>query len=85
MPRAKIADAHGLTIELEANEATFDQLGDKALDMLAKAVAIVDRRPVGPAGGVQAERRGEPTMGFGTHWAQPRRWIGTAPAKAEES
>lgn len=77
MPRAKISDAYGLTIELEANEASVDALGDKALALLAAATAIVDQRPPGPAGGVQAERRGEHTMGFGTHWSQPGRWLGS--------
>lgn len=77
MPRAKISDAYGITVELDAGEASYTELGDKALDMLEKAVAIIDKRPPGPANGVQAERRGEHTMGFGTHWAQPGRWIGS--------
>lgn len=57
MPRAKVSDAYGLSVELEANEASYTELGDKALDMLAKAVDIVDKRPPGLAAGVQAETR----------------------------
>lgn len=79
MPRAKISDAYGITIELEANETTADALGDKALELLAKAVAIVDQRPTGPASGVQAERRGTPdhhTVGYAGRYF--------APVKAQE-
>lgn len=57
MPRAKISDAYGITVELEANEASAEALGDKALEMLAKAVAIVDKRPPGLANGAHTENR----------------------------
>lgn len=70
MPRAKISDAYGLTVELDANEASAGQLGDKALELYRQAVAITDQRPTGSAGGVQAERRGERTMGFGVRYSQ---------------
>lgn len=47
MPRAKISDAYGITVELEASETSADALGDKALELLAKAAALVDKHPIG--------------------------------------
>lgn len=70
MPRAKISDAYGITVELEASEASVDVLGKQALELLAAAVAIVDKRPVGPGGYVQAERRPEDSFGFGIRPSQ---------------
>lgn len=70
MPRAEIADAYGISVKLEANEATAADLGAKALELYAAAVAITDKRPPGPAGGVQTERRGEHTLGFGRRLSQ---------------
>lgn len=79
--RAKISDAHGITIELEDDEAGYEALGDKALKMLAAAVEIVDKRPTGSTNGLQAERRGTPDhidrKGYGN------RYFGPATAESE--
>ena len=47
MPRAKISDEHGWSVELEATEASYIELGEKALELLSKAAAAVDARPSG--------------------------------------
>lgn len=82
MPKVEIGTAYGVTIRIEANEASVEELRKQAMDSFREACEIERGQPTGPAGGVQVERRGTPSMGFGTHWSQPDRWIGSAEVTA---
>jgi hypothetical protein len=77
VPKVEIGHVYGIYIRAEANEASYSELFAAARAEFEHAVKTVEGIPTGPANGVQTERRGEPRMGFGTHWAQPGRWIGT--------
>lgn len=50
MPRAKISDAYGITVEVEANEVGYAELLAAASAEFEKANRLIDPRPVGGAG-----------------------------------
>lgn len=69
MPTARI-DTPGVTVELTANEASIEALGKQAMDMFREATDINNGTPVGVGFGIHNDRRGEPTVGYGTEWHQ---------------
>jgi hypothetical protein len=71
MPRVKI-DTPGVTVELDASEVSIEALSAQALALYRAASRTDDALPTGPAGGIQAERRGSNTVGFGSRWSQPQ-------------
>lgn len=77
MPKVEIGNVYGVYVKAEAAEASVGDLFTQARAEFENACKVTAGVPTGPASGVQTERRGERTMGFGTHWAQPGRWIGS--------
>ena len=71
-------DTPGVTIRVEDPEASAESLGAQALALYQKASEIDQRLPPGPAGGLQAERRGTPTHTDPNYSSN----IGFAPVKA---
>lgn len=41
MPKVKIGTAHGVTVEIEANEASVEDLRKQAMESFAQAHAVV--------------------------------------------
>lgn len=72
MPKVEI-DTPGVTIRLEASEASIDTLGKQAMDMFREASEVDgrDRSSMG-FGSAYIERRGEGARGYHTEWSQPR-------------
>lgn len=64
MPKVEIGTAYGVTIRIEANEASVEELRKQAMDSFREACEIERGQPTGPAGGVQVERRGTPQHGI---------------------
>ena len=73
MPSAKISDAYGVTVELDATEMSIGELGKQALELFQQANQTIAERSANTlAFGFSGERRGEPMKGYGTEWRQPR-------------
>jgi len=45
MPRVKIGTAYGVTVEIEANEMSTDELRKQAMDSFEKAHAVAHKDP----------------------------------------
>lgn len=79
MPKVTINTAL-VSVELEGNEASVDDLRKKAIETLGEAIALLPRRNELGFGPQHAERRGAPThVDIGVAG-----WLGFAPAHAEE-
>lgn len=59
-------DTPGVTIRIEDPNANAENLGAQALVLYERANAIDRQQPVGPANGLNTDRRGTPNLGFGT-------------------
>ncbi len=70
MPRVEIGTAYGVTVKVEANESSVEELRKQAMDSFREACEIERGQSPGPAGGAWIERRGERTLGFGMRHAQ---------------
>jgi hypothetical protein len=70
MPKVEIGTACGVTVRIEANEASIEDLRKQAMDSFREACEIERSQPPGPAGGAWIERRGERALGFGQRHAQ---------------
>lgn len=60
MPRVEIGTAYGVTVKVEANEASVEELRKQAMDSFREACQIEYGQPTGPAFGFSGERRGTP-------------------------
>jgi hypothetical protein len=65
MAKVKIDTAY-VSIELDDASADTAVLGPRALALYREATGIDSTLPNGPAGGLNAERRGTSNLGFGT-------------------
>lgn len=72
MPKVEI-DTPGVTIRLDANEASISELSKQALELYRDASQInTQQRDTAPAFGFTSERRDTPILGHGSRWNQPR-------------
>jgi hypothetical protein len=78
MPRVKI-DTPGVTVELDAGEASVEQLGKQALEMFKEASDHIGKERTQVGFGLSNEKRWTPDH-HDTHYNGSR---GFAPAKAE--
>jgi len=68
MPKVKISDAYGVTVEVEASEASYRELLAAASVEFERANAVIDRRSTSAGNGGVIERR---PIGFGGRAAPP--------------
>jgi hypothetical protein len=61
MPRVKI-DTPGVSVELDATEASITELGKQAMDMFREAVVVNGKQPAGLAYGFSQEKRWTPDL-----------------------
>lgn len=72
MPKVKI-DTPGVTIELEVNEGSIEDLSKQAMDMFREATAINNGIPSGATGSLHNELRHVRKLGFGSWTYDPLR------------
>lgn len=70
MPKVEIGTAYGVTVRIEANEASVEDLRKQAMESFREACEVERSQPPGPGGGAWVERRPEHALGFGLRRSQ---------------
>lgn len=71
MPRAKISDAYGITVEVEAGEASYAELLAAASAEFERANQLIERKPTGGTTGFSTQIAPQPTRRRGTGDTKP--------------